>query len=74
MIDRKVLIKSIAYRIYSFLITILVSFMLTGNWIFSTAIAFVDSMVKIITYYAFDIVWSRYDCSNKIINKLWHKN
>lgn len=60
MIDWKKLKKSALYRFYSSIITIIVSFIITGNWYLSTAIGFIDSSIKIITYYGFETFWEKY--------------
>jgi adenylylsulfate kinase len=60
MINRSLLFKSIIYRVYSSLVTFIISLIVTGNILFSISIGLVDSAFKIITYYLFDIVWKRF--------------
>ena len=53
------MIKSIVYRIYSFAITFLTAYFITGNAKLSAAIGVVENVFKILTYYWFDIVWDK---------------
>ena len=53
------MIKSIIYRLYSFLVTFIISYLLTGNIKLSIMLGLVENLVKILTYYWFDIVWYR---------------
>jgi len=59
MINKRQLIKSIVYRVYSSVFTFLVSYILTGNVILSLSIGIIDSLVKVFSYYAFDELWNR---------------
>lgn len=59
MINKKNMIKSIIYRVYSFVITFIVSFIITGNLNLSVAIGLVENFFKIATYYWFDEIWDR---------------
>jgi adenylylsulfate kinase len=52
-------IKAIVYRVYSTLITVLISWILTGNWWVAFSIGLADTLVKIFSYYAFDEIWAR---------------
>lgn len=54
------LIKAIVYRVYSSLITFLISFALTGNVIASVSIGVADSLIKIFSYYLFDKLWNHF--------------
>lgn len=54
----KLFIKSVLYRLYSTIITFVISLIATGNVIISTSIGIADMIVKIFTYYIFDIVWN----------------
>jgi len=59
MINKRQLIKSIVYRVYSSVFTFLISYILTGNVILSLSIGVIDSLVKVFSYYAFDELWNR---------------
>lgn len=59
MIKKQYLFKAVVYRIYSSVITFLISFLLTGNMVVSLSISLIDSLVKIFSYYAFDEIWYR---------------
>lgn len=59
MFRKQQLVKAIVYRVYSTLITFLISWILTGNWIIAVSIGLADTLVKIFSYYAFDEIWAR---------------
>lgn len=54
------LIKSFIYRIYGFLVAFIVAFLITGSFTASLSIGIVESLVKIVTYYWFDLVWNKF--------------
>ena len=58
MISKQKIIKSISYRIYSSLITFIISFVLTQNFIVSLSIGVLDSIIKIFSYYFFEVLWT----------------
>ncbi len=58
MIKKQQLLKAIVYRIYSSVITFLISYILTKNLAVSISIGLIDSIVKIFSYYAFDEIWA----------------
>ena len=58
-IDKKNMIKSIIYRLYSFLVTFIISFIITGNIKLSLVLGFFENFFKIATYYWFDIIWNK---------------
>ncbi|NOT50051.1 MAG: adenylyl-sulfate kinase [Chitinophagaceae bacterium] len=58
MIKKQQLLKAISYRLYSSVITFLISYLFTGNLVVSLSIGLVDSVVKIFSYYAFDEIWA----------------
>jgi adenylylsulfate kinase len=49
--------KSIAYRIVSSLITVLISYLVTKNIKVGLSIGLLDLLFKIINYYTFDTIW-----------------
>lgn len=59
MINRQNFIKAVVYRLYSSVITFLVAYLLTDNFIASISIGFLDALIKIISYYFFDEFWVR---------------
>lgn len=59
IIDKKNLIKSIIYRVYSFVVTFLIAFVVTGNIKLSITLGLVENILKIATYYWFDVVWDK---------------
>jgi adenylylsulfate kinase len=58
-IEWKTMLKSTVYRFYSMLVTMIVSYVLTGNWLIAASIGLADSAVKIITYYGFETLWNK---------------
>jgi adenylylsulfate kinase len=52
-------IKSFIYRVYSSIIAFLVAYAFTGNAKLSAYIGIVENILKIVTYYWFDIVWEK---------------
>lgn len=59
MVNKIRLLKSILYRIYSSVITFIISYVLTGNLVASISIGVLDSLIKILSYYVFEGVWNR---------------
>lgn len=59
--------KSVLYRIYSSLITFLISFVVTDNVSVGFYIGLGDFIVKIFTYYVYEFIWDK--SITKIINK-----
>lgn len=60
MFKRLSLIKAIVYRFYSSIITFVIAFIFTKNFLASLSIGIVDSLVKIFSYYFFDEMWGRF--------------
>src|ERR1039457_1946011 len=52
-------IKSFIYRIYSSIIAFLVAYAFTGNAKLSAYIGIAENIIKIVTYYWFDLVWDK---------------
>lgn len=52
-------LKSIIYRVYAFIITFIVSFIITGDTQISLTIGVAENIVKISTYYFFDLIWEK---------------
>ena len=59
MFNKLKLLKAVAYRFYSSIITFLIAFIFTGNFIASLSIGIMDSLIKIFSYYFFDEMWSK---------------
>lgn len=60
MFNKLKLIKSVTYRFYSSLITFLIAFIFTNNFLASLSIGIIDSLVKIFSYYFFDELWAKF--------------
>lgn len=53
------LLKAVSYRVYSSLITFVISYVITRNVLASVSIGIIDTLVKVGSYYLFDEVWKR---------------
>jgi len=71
MIDYKKFLKSTTYRFYSMIVTVIVSYITTGNWILAATIGFADSSVKILTYYGFETLWDKITRKKYRTSLLW---
>ena len=60
MINKQKIIKAVTYRVYSSLITFIISLILTQNFIVSISIGILDSILKIFTYYLFEVFWLKF--------------
>ena len=61
MINKQKIIKAVTYRVYSSLITFIISLILTQNFIVSLSIGVLDSILKIFTYYLFEVLWLKFN-------------
>ena len=71
LIDKKNMTKSVIYRLYAFIITFVVSFVVTGNIELSATIGVVENTFKILTYYWFDIFWDKFTKTKYRTSLLW---
>ena len=53
------LVKSISYRFYSALITFFISWLVTRNIKVATVISVIEIIVKILTYFLHERIWTR---------------
>jgi len=60
IINKKNMTKSVIYRLYAFIITFVVIFVVTGNIELSATIGVLENVFKIVTYYWFDILWDKF--------------
>ena len=60
MINKQKVIKAVTYRVYSSLITFIISLILTQNFLISISIGVLDSILKIFTYYLFEVLWLKF--------------
>ncbi|HEX7413479.1 MAG TPA: adenylyl-sulfate kinase [Bacteroidia bacterium] len=60
LINKKNILKSIVYRVYSFVVMFLIAFGVTGNSKVSLTLGFLESFFKIVTYYWFDMIWDKF--------------
>jgi len=59
MFNKLKLIKAVVYRFYSSIITFVIAFIFTKNFLASLSIGIVDSLIKIFSYYFFDEIWAK---------------
>lgn len=55
----KVILKSILYRIYATLLTLIVSYIVTKNIGLSITISLIDNAFKVFSYILFEVFWNR---------------
>lgn len=60
ILNRKLIIKSFIYRIYSFIITFIISFSLIKNINISITLGILESLSKILTYYWFELIYKKF--------------
>ncbi len=60
MINKKKIVKAIIYRLYSSLITFIISFILTQQFLVSLSIGILDSVIKVFSYYLFEVLWVKF--------------
>ena len=60
MINKQKVLKAVIYRIYSSLITFIISLVLTQNFLVSISIGVLDSILKIFSYYLFEVLWVKF--------------
>jgi adenylyl-sulfate kinase len=71
LINKKNMIKSVIYRLYSFLVTFFVALIITGDAKLSIALGVIENFFKIITYYWFDVVWDKFTKKKYKTSMLW---
>ncbi len=69
MPDRRIrsITKTVTWRTVAFIITGIVSYVFTGNFFVSAAIAGVDSVAKLFSYYFHERVWEHVSFGKKKI-------
>lgn len=68
---KKLLIKSIVYRPYSEIITFFIALAITGQVKLSAAIGIADLILKVFSYYFFDLIWDKYVKGNYPPTVVW---
>ena len=51
--------KAVSWRLLALVITFSVSWIITRRFEFAITIGFVDSLIKIVTYYGHERIWNR---------------
>lgn len=69
--NKALLIKSIIYRPYSEFVTFLIAWAITGHIKMSAAIGLADLIIKVFTYFIFDLFWTRFIKTNYKPCVLW---
>ena len=66
-LDNKIIyfIKSLIYRVYSSIITFIISYLITGEASLGLFIGFSDFIIKIFTYYFYEYLWNKTKLSKK---------
>ena len=59
MFKKLQILKAVIYRLYSTLLTFIISYIFTNNLIAALSIGLLDAIVKIFSYYFFDEIWAR---------------
>jgi len=71
IINKKNMTKSVIYRLYAFIITFSVAFIVTGNIELSATIGVIENTFKILTYYWFDIFWDKFTKTKYRTSLIW---
>ena len=71
IINKKNMLKSVIYRLYAFIITFVVAFIVTGNIELSATIGVIENTFKILTYYWFDILWDKFTKTKYRTSLIW---
>ena len=72
MIDKKLLLKSILYRVSSTVIMSVVVFFLTGDPTLTLKYSVADFTIKTLYYYFFEVVWKK--IKNEMRTRRYGKN
>ena len=56
---KRSLTKTISWRIVGSIDTMIITYIITGNWKFGLAVGSVEVMTKIVLYYIHERVWER---------------
>lgn len=59
VLNKKQMIKSVVYRIYAFAITFISTLLVSGDVKLSLTVGILENVIKILTYYWFDIFWDK---------------
>jgi len=70
IINRNKLWKAIGYRVSAFCLITLVSYIFTGKIEISLFIAISEFIIKLVMYYAYDVLWDKIE---PMIVKMWEK-
>ena len=61
------LVKSIGYRVFATLVTIIISFILTKSVKISISIGLLEVISKIVLYYLYEKIWENFKKDEKIL-------
>lgn len=54
-----ILLKAVAFQVFSMMMTFLMAFLLTHNMNMSLSISMVDLLLKVALYYIFEVSWTK---------------
>ena len=57
---RRAIYKTLTFRVLAFITTILVTYLITGQFLFSIKLAIALNISKMVLYYFHEIAWSKY--------------
>lgn len=65
--DILLLVKSIGYRIFATLVTIIISFVFTKSIKISISIGLLEVISKIVLYFVYEKIWEKFNQDEKIL-------
>lgn len=71
MSNMMLMIKSFGWRFIATLITAFVAWFVTGSFSFAVSIGLFDTLVKLIVYYVYDLVWLKAALKRKPAKVVW---
>ncbi len=69
MIKKKILLKSITWRITATTTTMLIVYLLTGEWRLAGSAAVVEIIIKTIIYYLHESLWEKVEDNDELIEE-----
>jgi len=57
---KNTLLKTLIWRVIATSITILVGWLVSGDWRFGLAIGSIDTLIKTVGYFTFERMWLKY--------------
>ena len=60
LLDKKLFLKAVIYRICAFCVIFLLSLFITGNGIIAGAISILELISKLVLYYLYELAWKKF--------------